>query len=450
MKKITVALVGRPNVGKSTLFNRLSRSKKAIIHDSPGVTRDRKDADASLGPLEFTVIDTPGLEEAEEGKLEHRMMLQTMTAVQSADLVFLITDGRVGITPDDKFFAQKIRETGATCLLLVNKAERIAQLDKEFYKLGFGQPIAISAEHGDGMMTLCEEMLALLETNTLGHEDETESGDNNELGKSVQIAVVGRPNSGKSTFINAILNESRLLTGPEAGITRDSIEIEWQYKGRPIKLVDTAGMRKRANVQDTIEKFSTSASVHTIKFANTVILMLDATAPLEQQDLTIAQLIINEGRSLVIAVNKWDLIEDKDAFIDEFEYMLEKNLGQIKGVPYVTMSAINKQNIYKVIESCLKIYELWNRKIATSALNNWLQFALEQHQPPLAGNGKRVKIKFCNQAKIRPPHFKFFTNHPNELTEAYQRYLLNSLREAFKMPGVPIRLSFVKGDNPYK
>ena len=449
-----VALVGRPNVGKSTLFNRLAKNKKAIIHDSPGVTRDRKYADASLGPLEFTVIDTPGFEEAKEERLEHRMMMQTMAAINSADLVLLVVDGSKGVLPDDKHFAKKIRNSGTLCLTIVNKSEKLKMLDGDFYKLGFGTPLAISAEHGNGMADLCEIMME--------HEPEAQEQDefdienpefdnthNAFLSKQLQIAIVGRPNSGKSTYINAILNEARMLTGPEAGITRDSVDIDWEYKGRSIKLVDTAGMRRKSNVNEQIEKASVGSALQTIRFANTVVLMLDATIPLEQQDLNIARLVINEGRALVIGVNKWDLIEDKKEYIEELEYMLSRNLGQVKGVPYVLLSALNQENIYKVIDACFNIYELWNKKIPTSALNNWLSYALEQHQLPLMKTGRRARIKFCNQWKTRPPHFKFFTNHPDAVDESYQKYLLNSLRDIFEMPGVQIRFTFVKGENPY-
>ncbi len=439
--KPTVALVGRPNVGKSTLFNRLSIRKKAIVHDQPGVTRDRKYSDARIGPLEFTVIDTPGLEEAASGSIEYGMTEQTISAIKMADAVCLVLDGLVGITPTDKIFANLIRKHNDNVILLVNKSERSSQLDHSYMKLGFGHPVPVSAEHGIGMADLCTELLEKLPE----QDDAPDPFKEDKL----QIAIVGRPNSGKSTFINALLKENRVLTGPEAGITRDSISIEWKYKNQLITLVDTAGLRKKGLITDSLEKMSASDTIGSIKYANTVVLMLDATRALEQQDLNIGNFIIEEGRSLVIAINKWDLVKDKKEFKKELSYRLEMDLSQVQGVPCVYLSALNGENLDKVIDSCLSIYATWNKKISTPKLNDWLSIALDHHMLPLQSNGRRLRIKYCTQVKSRPPYFKFFCNKANDISDSYRRYLMNSLRDAFDMQGVPMRMTFISGANPY-
>ena len=444
MDKKLVALVGRPNVGKSTLFNRLSIRKRAIVHDLPGVTRDRKYADAKIGPMLFRIVDTPGLEESEEGKLEHRMMQQTMQAIMEADLVCLIVDNISGITPADKFFANFIRKYAKNYIVIANKSEKRFVHDKEFYTLGFGDPVPISAEHGQGLADLYDAIAAKIDT------EDVVAISNPETSNSVQIVIVGRPNAGKSTFVNAILGDERLLTGPEAGITRESIEIEWKYKNHSLKLIDTAGLRKRANVTKSLEKLSTGDTIGSIKFANTVILMLDSTIALEHQDLSIANYVIEEGRSLVIAVNKWDLIKLRRDYEKEFTYKLEKLLPQVKGIPVVFMSAINQDKTNEVLDKAIEIYNLWNKKITTSKLNEWLAFATQNHPLPIQKKlGRRVRLKYVTQIKSRPPTFKFFSNDPDSITEAYTKYLLNSLRESFSMPGVPIRMYFAKTDNPY-
>ncbi|GAB4163243.1 MAG: ribosome biogenesis GTPase Der [Rickettsiaceae bacterium] len=444
MKKKIVALVGRPNVGKSTLFNRLSVGKKAIVHDKPGVTRDRKYADAKLGPMEFTVVDTPGLEESEEGKLEHRMMQQTMVSIAEADLVCLVVDNEAGITPADKFFAEFVRKYSKNHIVIANKSEKKFNHDKEYYKLGFGDPVPISAEHGQGLADLYDAIAAKVDIDSGELISDPIKGD------CLQIVIAGRPNAGKSTFVNSIVGDERMLTGPEAGITRESVEVEWEYKGNKIRLIDTAGLRKRANVQYSLEKMSTGDTIGSIKFANTVILMLDATIALEHQDLTIANYVIDQGRSLVIAVNKWDLIRKKNEYKEEFEYKLETLLPQVKGVSVVYLSAVDNVKTEEVLDQCLAIYQLWNKKIPTSKLNDWLAFTLDRHPLPLHKKlGRRVRIKYVTQIKSRPPTFKFFTNDPESITDAYKRYLLNSLRSDFSMPGVPIRFYFAKSDNPY-
>jgi GTPase len=444
MTKKIVVLVGRPNVGKSTLFNRLSVRKKAIVHDRPGVTRDRKYSDARIGDMEFIVVDTPGLEESEKGKIEYRMMQQTIVAIVEADLVCLVVDNQTGITPEDKFFADFIRKYGKKHIVIANKSEKEFLHDQAYYRLGFGSPVPISAEHGQGM--------ADLYTAIAGHID-TEEGEKISdpfQGDSIQIVIAGRPNAGKSTFVNSIVGSQRMLTGSEAGITRESVEIDWQYQGRNMKLIDTAGLRKKSNVTNSLEKMSTGDAIGSIKFANMVILMLDATIALEQQDLNIASYVIDQGRSLVIVVNKWDLIRKKREYEDEFRYKIETHLPQVKGVPIVYISALDNNKTSNVLNECIKIYDLWNKKIATSKLNDWLSFTTERHPLPIQKKlGRRVRIKYMTQIKTRPPTFKLFTNDPNSINDSYKKYLLNSLRDDFCMPGVPIRMQFVKSDNPY-
>jgi GTP-binding protein len=444
MRKKIIALVGRPNVGKSTLFNRLSTRKKAIVHDMPGVTRDRKYSDAKLGPMEFTVVDTPGLEEATEGQLEHRMMQQTMISIAEADLVCLIVDNEIGVTPDDKFFAGFIRKYNENHIVIANKSEKRFSHDKEYYSLGFGDPVPISAEHGQGMADLYDAIAAKLDMDDVEEISDPMTGD------CLQVVIAGRPNAGKSTFVNAIVGDERMLTGPEAGITRESVEIEWKYNDHNIKLIDTAGLRKRANVSKSLEKMSTGDAIGSIKFANTVILMLDATIALESQDLTIANYVIDQGRSLVIAVNKWDLVRKKREYEEEFAYQLEKYLAQVKGVPVVYLSSKDKTGVTDVLDKCLEIYKLWNKKVSTSKLNDWLRFALERHPLPIHKKlGRPVRIKYISQIKSRPPTFKLFSNDPKSITDSYKKFLMNSLRDDFDLPGVPIRLHFAKSDNPY-
>lgn len=459
MSKKLIALVGRPNVGKSTLFNRLSRSKKAIVHDKPGVTRDRKYADAAIGPLEFRLVDTPGLEEAKGDDLEARMMQQTLAAIKEADVTCLVIDNLDGVTSIDKFFANMIRKYAKKSILIINKCEKKFQHDNNMYKLGFGDPVPLSAEHGTGLVYLYEAITeAITETiDTQENITDVSRVDNNESNDAAEhdelkIVVAGRPNAGKSTFINALVGEDRLLTGPEAGITRESIEIALQHKGTNFKLIDTAGLRKRANVKESLERLSTSDTIGSINFANTIILMLDATIALEAQDLSIARYTIEQGRSIIIAVNKWDLIKDKDKkeYIDEFYYKLEKNLAQVKGVPVVFFSAKNDKDVSSILDNCIEIYKLWNAKISTGRLNDWLNFTIERHPLPLDKKlGRRLRMKYIVQIASRPPTFKIFCNLPLAVTDHYKKYLINSLRNDFNLPGVPIRIRFVKSDNPY-
>ncbi|MDX1924197.1 MAG: ribosome biogenesis GTPase Der [Rickettsiaceae bacterium] len=440
--KPTIALVGRPNVGKSTLFNRLSKQTKAIVHDLPGVTRDRKYASGSIGPVEFVVIDTPGLEQKEKAAIEERMMGQTFAAVAASDLVCIIVDGPAGITPQDEFFASLIRKHHKNIVLIANKCEKKIILDKQFFKLGFGEPVCISAEHGLGMMDLCETFMEKLPKDNSDFDDPFKSN-------FIQMSVIGRPNAGKSTFINGIIGQERMLTGPEAGITRDAVDIDWYYKGKNIKLVDTAGVRKKTQITKSLEKLSVSDTLNSIKYANIVILMIDAQLGIEGQDLNLINFVINEGRAIVVAINKWDLVKDKKAYKEEIEYKLETDLSHIKGVQVVYISAQNKENIQKVIDSAIKAYEVWNVKIPTSKLNKWLGYTLEHHQLPMLKNGKRIRIKYMLQTKTRPPTFKLFVNIKDGIPDSYQKYLINSMRSEFDLPGIPIRFQYETTVNPY-
>lgn len=446
-----VALVGRPNVGKSTLFNRLSKKNKAIVHNIAGVTRDRKYGEATLGSLSFMIVDTPGLEEAEEWRLEHRMMLQTQAAISEADLVCLIVDYTEGVTPIDKFFANFIRkQNNKELILIVNKAEKVFNHDKSYYSLGFGDPVVISAKHGEGLANLYDAIIDIIDDSDNDYEFSS-IGDPSKA-KIPQIVVVGRPNSGKSTFINAILGQERLLTGSEAGITRESIALNVTHKDQSIKLIDTAGLRKKSNVKQHLEKISNIDAINSIKFANTVILMLDSTIALQQQDLTIANYIIQEGRSLIIAINKWDLVatKDKTEYQKRLDHRLRHVLPQVSGIFIVYLSALNQTGTKQVLDKCLESYELWNKKISTSKLNDWLKFALEDHPLPIHKKlGRKVRIKYMTQVVTRPPTFKFFTNDPKSINESYRKYLMNSIRTHFHMPGVPIRMNFTKSHNPY-
>lgn len=438
---LKLAIVGRPNVGKSTLFNRLAGKKLAIVDDQPGVTRDRRFAKGSLGDLELTLIDTAGFEDVTDESLESRMRAQTELAIQEADVVLFLIDAREGITPGDEIFAQLLRLTEKPVILGANKAEG-KQGDggiAEAWALGFGEPLALSGEHGDGMADLYQELLAREE---LAGEDD-DQGD-----KPIQIAIVGRPNAGKSTLVNRLIGEDRMLTGPEAGITRDSISIEWEHDGRRIRLVDTAGLRRKAKVQEKLEKLSTSDSIRAITFAEVVLLVMDATHPFEIQDLQIADLVEREGRCLVFVLAKWDLVEDPAGQLKAFREHAERMLPQVRGAPVVALSAETGFGIGKLMPSILKTYTDWSTKVKTRDLNDWLAMAIQRHPPPSVG-GKRIKPKYMAQTKARPPTFVLFSSRAEQMPEQYRRYLVNSLRESFDMPGVPIRVTLKSNKNPY-
>ena len=445
---LKVAIVGRPNVGKSTLFNRLVGRKVAIVHDEPGVTRDRKIAKAKLQGLELQIIDTAGYEYSKEDNIEQRMWAQTQIAIDDADVVLFLFDARVGIQPYDEHFADLVRQKHKPVVLLANKCEGKLQEDSIFeaYKLGLGQPIAFSAEHGLGIQDL---YLALKEQADSLPEEEKENIDEEEAKqRPIELAIVGRPNVGKSTLVNALLNDNRMLTGPEAGVTRDAISNEWEYLGRKINLVDTAGLRKQAKVGSGVEKMSAAATKHAAFMAQVVVLVLDADGVLDKQDLTIARQVLDEGRALVIALNKWDIANRKEA-LDKLNYKLKTSLTQAEGIPTVTISALKKENLDKLMRAVFKVYDRWNKRIPTSPLNQWFADILDNNPPPLGKNKRRIKLRYITQAKSRPPAFYIFSSNPEGLPDSYLRYLINNLRETFDLGGIPIRMTVRKTGNPY-
>lgn len=455
----TVAILGRPNVGKSTLFNRLAGKRLAIVHDTPGVTRDRRAGDALLYDLAFTVVDTAGLEEAFDESVEGRMRQQTEAALAEADVGLLLIDARAGVTPLDAHFAAYLRKRKTPVILVANKCEGKAGAPGlyEAYGLGLGEPVAISAEHGEGLVELYDALVPFARAKGVlpaadelpPEEDDADAEAEEGPEKPIQLAVVGRPNVGKSTLVNRLLGEERMLTGPEAGLTRDAIAVEWQHGGRRIRLVDTAGLRKRANVSDELEKLSVADTLRTIRHAHVVVLVVDAEAILDKQDLTIARMVLDEGRALVIAINKWDKVEDRALALKRLEDRLETSLPQAKGIPTVTLSALAGKGIDKLAAAVLGIYEVWNRRISTGQLNRWLAEMTERHAPPLGQGGKRLKLRYMTQVKARPPTFAIFSQRADELPDSYARYLVNGLRETFGLAGVPIRLGLRKRANPY-
>jgi GTPase len=460
-----IAIVGRPNVGKSTLFNRLIGKRLALVDDSPGVTRDRREGEGRVGDFEFTAVDTAGLEDADEASLAGRMTAQTVSAMADADALLFVIDARVGIMPDDEHFADLVRKSGKPVVLIANKAEGKEGMAGayEAFRLGLGEPVALSAEHGEGFADLYqalrkalgEEMFALPDEEDEGEkEDEFEVDEDGEFVEQprprgpLAVAIVGRPNAGKSTLINRLIGEERLLTGPEAGITRDSISVELNWRGKDIKLVDTAGMRKKARVQDKLEKLAVSDSLRSIQYAEVVVVLLDATIPFEKQDLQIADLVAREGRALVIALNKFDLIEDRQGAIKRFREQADHLLPQVRGMPLVAVSGQTGEGIYRLMQAVLKAYEVWNKRVPTAKINRWLDGVLQQHPPP-AVRGTRIKLRYMTQNKARPPSFVLFGTRTNALPESYVRYLVNGLRETFELPGTPIRLAFREPKNPF-
>jgi len=461
----TVAIIGRPNVGKSTLFNRLVGKKLALVDDQPGVTRDRRSGEAKLGDLHFTIIDTAGLEEGGVESLIGRMRSQTEAAIEEADAIFFVMDARVGVTPEDRHFAALSRRAGKPLIVIANKAEGRAGEAGAYdaFTLGLGDPVALSAEHGDGLAELYSSLLAALpeETALADEEEETreklvladdEDGSELDPTKPLRIAIVGRPNAGKSTLINRLLGEDRLLVGPEAGITRDSIGVDFVWrKGdveRGLKIFDTAGLRRRARIDDKLEKLAAADALRAVRFAEVVVILLDATIPFEKQDLTITDLAAREGRALVIGVNKWDLITDKPAKIIELREEAARLLPQVRGTAVVPVSGATGQGLDALIEAILTVHEIWNRRISTARLNRWLEGVLDRTPPPAVA-GRRIKIRYMTQPKARPPHFVLFGNQLDELAESYQRFLINGLRQTFGLAGVPIRITLKHGENPY-
>ena len=462
----TLAIVGRPNVGKSTLFNRLVGKRLALVDDQPGVTRDLREGQGRLGDLRFIVVDSAGLEMADDDSLQGRMRRLTERAVDEADVCLFVIDARIGVTAADEYFAEILRRRAKHVILAANKAEgRAGEAGAmEAYALGLGEPLRLSAEHGEGMDDLYRALLPLAdafeaanvqqapETDIdVSEDDEDDESWRPSAAKPLQIAVIGRPNAGKSTLINKIIGEDRLLTGPEAGITRDSISVTTEFMDTPIRIFDTAGMRKKARISDKLEKLSVADGLRAVRFAEVVVVLLDVGIPFEQQDLRIADFAESEGRAVVVAANKWDLEEDKPHKLNELREAFERLLPQLKGAPLVTVSARTGKGLDRLHNAILKAHEVWNRRVPTARLNQWLGAMTEAHPPPAPG-GRRIRLRYMTQVKTRPPAFVVMATHTDKLPESYQRYLINGLRTDFDMPGTPIRLTFRDQGtkNPYR
>ena len=471
---VTFAIVGRPNVGKSTLFNRLTGTRHAIVDDQPGVTRDRREGEGRLAEMRFRLIDTAGLEKAKAGTLEDRMRLQTEAAVQQADITLLVIDGRAGLLPDDLYFAQQIRRSGTSVVLLANKCEGRTGIETlaEAWQLGLGPAVPVSAAHGDGLSDLYDALLEQarqmgLEAALFG-EDQPDLSDDEDVQnpvadpddgqdmwideaayESIRIAVVGRPNMGKSTLVNALIGEKRLLTGPEAGITRDAITLPFVWREQNYQLVDTAGIRRQARVTDKVERLMVGDAQRAIQFARVCILMLDARQPPHRQDMVIARQITDEGRALVIAANMWDDVDDKQAAMQRINERVETSLAQVRGVPVVPVSGLYGRGLDRLIQTVDDIHRLWNTRISTGRLNRWLEPMLEAHPPPMS-QGRRLRIRYMTQVRTRPPTFALFASRPVDLPESYLRYLIGGLRADFSLSGIPVRMLLRKGsENPY-
>lgn len=445
---LKLAIVGRPNVGKSTLFNRLSGKKLAIVDDMPGVTRDRREAFGQLSDIPLMLMDTAGLESQDDSDMMVHMRMHAESALHDADVILLMIDARAGIIPQDETLAQWVRTTGKPSYVVANKCEGHAGSEGiiEAYSLGLGEPVSLSAEHGLGIEDLYRTLISHY-TGPL-EEIEEEADPDKPYEGPLQLAIVGRPNVGKSTLINKLIGKNRLLTGPEAGITRDAIAIDWEHGGHKVRLYDTAGMRRRARITHKVERLAAADSMNAIQFAQVVVLLIDATMPFEKQDLTIGSKVIEEGRCMVVGLNKWDLVENKQEYLKDLEHKLSNTLPQVKGIPCLPISAKDGKNLDKLMAAVFQMYERWNQRIPTAKLNDWVSYMISHHPPPLV-SGRRIKIKYMTQIKTRPPTFVLFCSKSSELPEAYIRYLVNGMREDFDLMGVPIRLVPKSGENPY-
>lgn len=446
-----VAIIGRPNVGKSTLFNRLVGKRLALVDDRPGVTRDRREGEANLLGLEFRIVDTAGFEDEDAQTLPGRMRAQTEAAAHSADVALFVIDSRAGITPLDQEIANWLRSLSTPIVLLANKAEGRAGQSGilDAYSLGLGDPIPFSAEHGEGLDDLFQELLPHVEREEEEFEPEEEEEDEEALARApLKLAIVGRPNAGKSTLVNRMLGEDRMITGPEAGITRDSISIDWMWQDRAVRLIDTAGLRRKAKVDDKLEKLSAADTQRAIDFAEVVVLLLDATRGLEAQDLRIADQIFTEGRAMIIALNKWDTVEHGSALFQGVRTALDEGFAQVKGVPLLTISAASGKGIDQLLQAAFEVRAAWSKRVPTGQLNRWFEGALTKNPPPAPG-GKRIKLRYVTQIKTRPPSFVVFGNRVDDLPESYRRYLVNGIRKELGFGAVPVRLTLRGGKNPY-
>jgi len=446
----SVAIAGRPNVGKSTLFNRLVGKAMALVFESPGVTRDWREGEGRLFDLRFRLLDTAGLENHRlKGSIAERIARRTQEALAQTDVVLLMVDGREGITHADKTVAREVRKTGKPVILLVNKCEgpKMPSGYDEAAALGFDNVIAFSASHGEGLQELYEALKNCIRHSAFGIQGN--DVEDMEEEKSLHLAIVGRPNAGKSTLVNRLIGAERMLTGPEPGLTRDAIHVGWTYKGKPVRLVDTAGMRRRARVEEKLEKMSVQEALRAIRLAHVVILVLDAEIAFDKQDYTIAQHVVEEGRALVLAVNKWDAVKEKRDVLRMVQAKVEASLAQVAGVPVVPVSALRGEGLEKLMREVTRIYDVWNKRVSTGQLNRWLEGMEADHPPPIV-SGRRVKLRYLTQVKSRPPTFALWVNKPVGLPESYVRFLTNGLRKAFGLQGVPIRWLLRKGKNPFE